>query len=257
MGRAGLEPATLGLKVLHIDSKPNLKKRRFELLDKPFCASFDWCLTSVSFARAANRSRFAIHARHCVGLRARLRKLVPDAELIRRRAANEPLRELAADYNVSHTTLSRFFDRPDVAGKLRQARQERRAGEQALARRRSTERHLEQDVRRKAKAQAAMERDQARAAAEISERVLRRRPRNDYEAWLDERDARVPLTRADLHSGNDQTAARVVAEGGGIQAVIQATDLRTLENVVNLIDPAILMQAYENDAIARVHPPKE
>jgi hypothetical protein len=34
MGRAGLEPATLGLKVLHIEGKPNLKKRRFERLSK-------------------------------------------------------------------------------------------------------------------------------------------------------------------------------------------------------------------------------
>jgi hypothetical protein len=29
MGRTGIEPVTLGLKVLHIDGKPNLKKRRF------------------------------------------------------------------------------------------------------------------------------------------------------------------------------------------------------------------------------------
>jgi hypothetical protein len=45
----------------------------------------------------------------------RLRKFVRDAELIRRRAADEPLRTLASDYNVEHTTLSRFFERPDVA----------------------------------------------------------------------------------------------------------------------------------------------
>jgi hypothetical protein len=187
----------------------------------------------------------------------RLRKLVPDAELIRRRAADEPLRELASDYKVSHTTLSRFFERPDVASELRQARQERRAASQALARRRSSERQLEQDVRRRAKAQLATERDQARAAAEISQRVVRGRSRTDYEAWLDERDARMPWTRADLRNGHDQTAARVVAEGGGIQAVIEATDLRTLENVVNSIDPAILKQAYDNDAIAKVQPPEE
>jgi hypothetical protein len=181
----------------------------------------------------------------------RLRRLVPDAELIRRRAADEPLRELASDYNVSHTTLSRFFERPDVASQLRQTRRERQAGERALARRQSAERRLEQDVRRKAKKQAAAELEQARAIVALNERARRRRPRTDYEAWLDLRDARVPWTRADLHNGHDQTAARVVAEGGGIEAIIEATDLRSLENVVRSIDPAILTQAYDNDAIAK------
>ena len=52
--------------------------------------------------------------------RRRLRKLVPDAELIRRRAAGEPLRELASDYDdVAHTTLGRYFKRPEVAKQLR------------------------------------------------------------------------------------------------------------------------------------------
>ena len=184
----------------------------------------------------------------------RLRKLVPDTELIRRRAADEPLRELASDYNVAHTTLGRFFERPDVARELRQARQELRAGERAHASRRSAERRLEQEIRRKAKEQAAAELGQARAAEGMTERARRRRPRTDYEAWLDERDARVPWTRADLHSGHDQTAARIVAEGGGIQAIIDATDLRSLDNVVRSIDPAILTQAYDNDAIAKTQP---
>jgi hypothetical protein len=187
----------------------------------------------------------------------RLRKLVPDAELIRRRAADEPLRDIAADYDVSHTTLGRFFERPDVASQLRHARQELRAGERALARGRAAERRLEQEVRRRAEAQAATERLQARAAAEISGRLKRRRPRDGYEAWLDERDARMPWTRADLRTGHDETAAKVVAEGGGIQGVIDATDLRTLENVIRSIDPAILTQAYDNDAIAKVHSPTE
>ena len=62
----------------------------------------------------------------------------------------------------------------------------------------------------------------------------------------------MPWTRADLHNGHDHTAARVVAEGGGIKEVIDATDLRTLENVVTSIDPAILTLAYDNDAIAKV-----
>lgn len=189
--------------------------------------------------------------------RRRLRKLVPDQELIRRRAADEPLRELASDYNVAHTTLGRFFERPDVARQLRQARQELRAGERALANRRSAERRLELEIRRKAKEQAATELEQARAGAGITEHARRRRPRTGYEGWLDERDARVPWTRADLHSTHDQTAARIVAEGGGIQAIIEATDLRSLDNVTRSIDPAILAQAYDNDAIAKVQSPKK
>jgi hypothetical protein len=72
--------------------------------------------------------------------------------------------------------------------------------------------------------------------------------RGAYVAWLDERDARVPLTRADLYSRNDDAAARVVAGGGGMQAVIEATGLRTRENVLRVIDPAILEEARQNDA---------
>ncbi len=72
--------------------------------------------------------------------------------------------------------------------------------------------------------------------------------RGGYAAWLDERDARVPLTRADLHSAADKAADRVVAAGGGIEAVIEATGLRMRENVLRLIDPAILKRARQNDA---------
>jgi hypothetical protein len=69
-----------------------------------------------------------------------------------------------------------------------------------------------------------------------------------YAAWLGERDARLPLTRADLYSCNDDTAARIVAAGGGMQAVIEATGLRTRDNVLRLIDAAILERALDNDA---------
>lgn len=189
--------------------------------------------------------------------RRRLRKLVPDAALIRRRAAGEPLRALALDYDVAHTTLLRYFERPDVATQLKLAKRQLRAEQRVAADRRAAERRLEREVRRKASEQAARERKEARAARSAIETTSRRRvARSDYEAWLDEREARIPLTRADLHSANDDMAASVVAAGGGMQAVIDATGLRTLENVVNLIDPAILKQALDNDVLAQAEHPR-
>ena len=186
--------------------------------------------------------------------RRRLRRLVPDQALIRRRAAGEPLRELASDYGVAHTTLGRYFERPEVAKQLKEAARELRAEEKALAARRAAERRLEREVRRRAKEQAEAEREQARRVQAVAEAIAshqQRRARTGYEAWLDERDLRRPPTRVELHSTADEIAARVVAEGGGMQAVIEATGARTLENVVRGIDPAILAQAYDNDLLAR------
>jgi hypothetical protein len=185
-----------------------------------------------------------------------LRRLVPDERLIRRRAAGEPLRELAREYEVAHTTLGRYFEWPEVSKQLREAARQLRAEERAVAARRAAERRLEQEVRRTAKEQAAVEREQARqgraAVATITSRP--RLARTPYEAWLDERDARVPLTRADLHSQADEIAARVVVAGGGMQAVVDATGMRTLENVVRAIDPAILTQALDNDVLKKAPP---
>jgi len=48
----------------------------------------------------------------------RLRRLIPDSELIRRGAAKEPLRSIAADYGVHPTTILRYFKRPAVAKQL-------------------------------------------------------------------------------------------------------------------------------------------
>jgi signal transduction histidine kinase len=189
--------------------------------------------------------------------RRRLRKLVPDAALIRRRAAGEPFRPLASDYDVAHTTLGRYFERPEVAKQVRQAAKQLQAEQRVAAARRAAERRLEQEVRRKAREQAAREReDERRANAAVREIASRpRRSRSPFAALLDEHDARQPLTRADLHSQDDDIAAAAVAKGGGIQDVIDATDSRTLENVVNLIDPAILKDAYDNDLLRQAQPP--
>jgi hypothetical protein len=180
--------------------------------------------------------------------RRRLRRLAPDPELIRRRAAGERLRELALDYGVAHTTLGRYFERPEVAKQVKQAAKQLRAD---AARRSAERRRLEREARSKAREQAAAERKQARRlrAAERESVSRRRRADGSYAAWLDERDARQPLTRADLHSRADGIAARAVAAGGGIQAVVEATGLRMLENVVRLIDPAILKRALDNDSL--------
>lgn len=178
----------------------------------------------------------------------RLRRLVPDAELVHRRAAGETLRELAADYGVAHTTLGRYFARPEITSQLKQSGRLVRRERRAAAERRAAERRMEREVRRQAKEQVALE-DRLRAARALRA-AARGRRRSAYAAWLDERDARLPPTRADLHSRNDELAAQTVAAGAGVQAVIEATGLRTRENVLRLIDPVILVQALDNDTAA-------
>ncbi len=188
--------------------------------------------------------------------RRRLRKLVPDSELLRR-LAGEPLRELARDYGVTHTTLGRYFERPEMKAQLRQLRQQLRAEQQALAAARAAERRLEPEIRRKAAEQAAREREQERGfRADWAEYGSRRSlAYTEEDAWRDERNApRRPETRADLHNTNDVIAARVVGAGGGLQAVIEATELPTLNSISDL-DPVIVTRAYDNDRRERTRPP--
>ena len=103
-------------------------------------------------------------------------------------------------------------------------------------------------MRRQAKEQAGLVAQQARlvAAAGASPRRA-----SDYERWLDEQDLRLPLTRADLRSRADETAAAAVARGGGVEAVIATTGLRTRLNVLGTIEPAVLVRAFANDAARR------
>jgi lambda repressor-like predicted transcriptional regulator len=170
---------------------------------------------------------------------------------VHRRAAGESLRQLAADYGVAHTTLGRYFTRPEITSQLKQSARLVRRERRAAAERRAAERRIEREVRRQAKEQVALE-DRLRAARALqaAEAAARGRRRSAYAAWLDERDARLPLSRADLHSRNDELAAETVAGGAGLQAVLEATGLRTRENVLRLIDPVILVQALDNDAAA-------
>jgi hypothetical protein len=69
------------------------------------------------------------------------------------------LRELASDYDVAHTTLGRYFERPEVAKQIKQAAKQLRA---EAARRSAERRRLEREVRRKAREQVVAERKQAR-----------------------------------------------------------------------------------------------
>ena len=150
----------------------------------------------------------------------RLRKLTPDPELFRRRAAGATFRQLALDYGFSHTALSRYFARPEARKQFRQAEQLVRAERRSGAARRVAEQRAEREVRRKARRQVALEREQLRQSRAVQARIAARRQRpSAYEAWLDERDLRRPLTRAELYSPNDDTAACIVSAGGKAERI--------------------------------------
>jgi hypothetical protein len=186
--------------------------------------------------------------------RRRLRKLVPNEELLRRRAAGEPLRELAADYDVVHTTLCRYFARPEVRKQLKAMVRELRVEQRRLAVRRVAERRVERPVRKRAEEQAVRETKQARLyRAHLAAWNSGRRFRGDgLAAWLDGRDAPSrPPTSSDRHNTYDKEAEEVVVAGGGIQALLAATELPTLQAAADSIDPQLLRQAFDNDALAR------
>ena len=88
----------------------------------------------------------------------RLRKLTPDPDLFRRRAAGATFRELAPDYGVSHTALSRYFARPEARKQLKQAGQLLRAEQRAAEARWQAGQRAERETGRLAKRQVAAER---------------------------------------------------------------------------------------------------
>lgn len=167
----------------------------------------------------------------------RLRRLVPDQALYDRRAAGEPLRTLAADYGVVHTSLLRHFRRPEVRPELREAlwrlRVERRA-------RQAEERRLKQEVQRRAREVEA--RDRRLEAWKPPKRPYA----TDEMRWLDSRDAPRGLTSWQRYSANADTAAEIVASGGGLEQVMETTGLRR-EHVLRRMDIQIVRGALAND----------
>ncbi len=144
--------------------------------------------------------------------RRRLRQLAPDAELIRRRAAGATFRELAPDYDVSHTTLSRYFARPEVSKQLKRAEQLQRAEQRdAEARTRAeqkAQREAERAARRRARQQPASgsealrRRDGAANAGRArSTPPLELEPFSDQ--WLAWYEARRLFSTIDMLNDND------------------------------------------------------
>jgi hypothetical protein len=85
----------------------------------------------------------------------KLRKLSPDEALFRRRASDEPLRELARDYDVEHTTLSRYFARPEAARELKRVKRLIQAEQREAEADRRAEERAERKARRRVKQQPA------------------------------------------------------------------------------------------------------
>ena len=110
--------------------------------------------------------------------------MAADHEVERHIASRDRAESCVPDGALTHTTLGRYFERPEVAKQLKQAAEQLGAAQRALPARRTAERRQEQELRRKAGAQAAAEREQARRArAAVREITSRGRgPRSDYEA---------------------------------------------------------------------------
>lgn len=126
----------------------------------------------------------------------RLRRLQPDGELLRRRASGEPLRQLAVDYGVSHSSLCRYFARPAVASELKRTERLLRAeAKAAWARQRREPQSAEQTDQQR----------QAQPAAGASEREHKSRDRAPNVELSDEQLLKAVET--------DRRVARAVIDG--------------------------------------------
>jgi len=169
-----------------------------------------------------------------------LRRLVPDPELFERFVAGEPSRSLGRDYGVAHTTILRDMRRPEAAVELREARRRLREKRHARAVERAEKRKADEDVRRRA-------REEARRDREL-DTWYRSAPRraSEHEAWLDQRDAPRYLSSKERMSISDELAETAVSAGGGLEEVIEATGLRTWQNVYRLINAQVVARALAN-----------
>jgi len=171
-----------------------------------------------------------------------LRRLVPDPGLFDRFVAGESSRSLGRDYGVSHTTIGRFMRSARATPGLDEARRRAREQRQAQDADRADQGQAEEDVRRR-----AQEQERRDAELETWYRSARAPTRGtEYMAWLDQNEAPRYLSSKERQSVNDELAEKAVAAGGGIEEVIQATGLRTWQNVYRLIDPEILVRALAN-----------
>ena len=154
----------------------------------------------------------------------RLRRLVPDEALFDRRVAGESLRALALDYQVVHSTLVRYFRKPEAVVELREARRRLHAERKA---RRASERLLQQEVRRRARDDEEFDRE--------------------LEALGRPQPVRGQHSR-DRYSQSDDAAEKVVAAGGGVEQIIYDTPLRGRKDILRNIDRQIVVRALDNDA---------
>jgi hypothetical protein len=165
---------------------------------------------AVAAAAAAKRERAErARRRRRTGARSRRQKLRAAARLL---AAGLTQRAAGRELGVSERTIRRWTKLPGFAAELARARHAR---------------GLEPQQPSPSRARAA-----SPAAG----------------APPDTQEARLKRTRARLQSGHDRLAARALAADGGMEELVEATGLRTRENLVRLVDPALVEQARRNDA---------